>query len=698
MKFSYNWLQEYIKDTLPKPKKLAEILSLRTLEVEGVEEIKKDFVIDLNVTPNRAADCSSHFGLAREISAVIGSRLAKPVFKVIEEKKIKAKDLVAIKVREKTACPRYTARVVVDVEVKDSPQWLREKLEVCGLQSINNIVDIANYVMLETGQPLHAFDLEKIENGEKKLGKEIIVRMAEKGEKITTLDNKDYNLNEKILIIADRNGPLAIAGIKGGKRAEIDAKTKTVVLEAANFSSNLIRQTSQFLKLKTDASWRFERGVDPNLTEMAIDRVVQLIKELARGKIAQGRVDFYPQKLSAKTIKVEMAKVNSLLGIEIPRQAAKKILKNLGFTILKDSGDKFLVRVPTFRMDISLPQDLTEEIGRIYGYEKIPAKAPKACLIPPERNFDIFWEEFSRDILKEIGFSEVYNYSFIGEDRAKIFNYSSTELVEIENPLSDSQKYLVPSLVPNLLENVKSNFKYFDEIKIFELGKTFRQETKNKIGISEKTALDGLIARKKGDEGFYELKGVIEALLEKMGLSPSAGSGQGVWYDDYLPTPEESKLSVWNINKCAEIKVDNEEIGFLGEISPRILEALKIKGKVVLFDLDFEKLKKVAIEEQEYQPISPYPSATRDLSLLVSAETKVVEVLNIIGESGGSLVRDVDLFDIYEGEELPEGRKNFAFHLIYQAEDRTLQADEIERIHQKIISALEENSDWEVRK
>jgi len=696
MIFSYNWLQDYIKQKLPKPERLAQLLTMHSFEVEQIRKIGQDFALDIKVTPNRA-DCFSHLGVARECWAILNSRLQMPNAKLEEKKDLKAKDFVKVEVRAKRACPRYTARVITDVRVGSSPKWIKERLKVCGLQSINNIVDIANYVMLETGQPLHAFDLEKIEK------RKIIVRFAKKGEKIITLDNKKYDLDENILIIADFKKPIGIAGIKGELTTGIDKKTKTIVLEAANFDRLAIGRGSKILNLISDASLRFEHGIDPNLTEMAIDRAAYLIGELASGKIAQGLVDFYPKKVFPKRIRLDLDYVEKLSGVKIPAKEIKNILKRLGFKIKAvdvkhqqvSLGFKVLeVEIPTFRRDISIPEDLIEEIGRIYGYEKIKAIFPKAALIPPKRNLEIFWEEFSKDVLKEAGFSEVYNYCFLSQADLEIFGYKRREILEIENPISENLKYLRPSLICNLLKNVKENFRYFDEIKIFELGKIFKKEknkSKKEQKIIEKRALSGLIAQKKTDEIFYELKGIIDVLLEKMGIS-------NFWYDQFQPTPEESKILIWNVGKCAEIKVDHEEIGFLGEISKRVLEPLKIKGKAMAFDLDFEKLQKLASEEHEYMPISPYPAAVRDLAVLVPRGVLVEDVLNIIESAGGPLIRDVDLFDIYEGEEIPEGKKNLAFHLIYQAEDRTLKSEEIDEIQKKIIEALERNSEWEVRK
>jgi len=677
MVFSYNWLQSFFEKKLPKPEKLAELLTMHFAEVEEVRKEGKDFVLDIDVRPNRASDCFSHLGIAREISAITNLTFSTGVGKLrlVEDKTLKAKDFVSVEVKNREACPRYTARVVTSVKVGPSPRWIRERLKVCGLRPISNIVDIANYVMLDTGQPLHAFDGEKLE------GQKIIVRFAKEGEKIFTLDEEKYDLDKNILVIADAKSPVAIAGIKGGKLPEIDEKTKIVVLESANFNPQVIRRGSKRIDLKTDASWRFEHGIDPNLTEFAINRAAYLIQEIAGGRVTQGLVDIYPKEVLPTRIKLDLNYVKSLLGIEISKKEIINILKRLKFKVVDVGHLQLFVEVPTFRLDTNLSEDLIEEIGRIYGYQKIPAIFPLATLVPPKRNLDIFWEDLTKDILKEAGFTEVYNYSFISEKDAEIFKYKNEEVIEVENPTSTDFQCLRPSLIPNLLKNIEKNQKNFAEIKIFELGKIFQSPQ------SEQKLLTAFLT---GDK-FYEAKGVIDLLLNQLGIS-------NVWYDEYSTKQEESKISWWHPKKCAEIKIDHERIGFLGEISTRILDEFKINSKIIYFDIFFEKLSKLASEEHEYRPISRYPSAVRDIAILVPREVRVEEVLNKIETAGGGLIRDIDLFDIYEGEELPAGKKNLAFHIIYQAEDRTLSSEEIDKIQSKIIKALEETPEWQVRK
>ena len=704
MIFSYNWLQSFFEKRLPNPKKLGELLTLHSFEVQKIEKRGNDWVFDIDVTPNRA-DCFSHLGMAKECGAILNSKLktqkstfvpssgrGKPQLKT---KNLDIKNFITIEVKSKTDCPRYTAKVILGVKVKPSPRWIQERLISCGLQPINNIVDATNYVMLEVGQPLHAFDLDKIKGANSKQipnpksqipnnVKKIIIRRARKGEKIKTLDDKIYILNENILVIADKESPIAIAGIKGGKKAQISEETKNILIESANFNPVLIRKGQRELKLKTDASFRFEHGLDPNMTEMALLRVTSLIQEIAGGKVLAGEVDYYPQKVKPRTVNLNIKKLQKVLGIEIPPNKVLEVLKRLGLEIKKRKKDIIVVGIPTIRKDLQIEEDLIEEVGRIYGYEHITVNPPKTLLKLPEKEDALVWASKVRRILKELGFVELYNYSFISEkDKQKL---DLVKLIELENPISDEFKYLRPSLLINLIKNIQENQKNFKQFKLFEIGKIFYQQ---KEKLAEKRMLSGVIFGEK--DGFYLIKGIIDSLLEQLGVSD-------VFYDEYQPTPEDSLCSFWHIRKSAEIKVSNKEIGFLGEISKKVTSLYDIHSEIYAFDIDFDKLSKLASEEQEYLPISKYPAAVRDIAILTPLNTKVADVMNAIYGAGGKLLKDVDLFDIYMGEEIPDGKKNLAFHLIFQSDQKTLSSEEVDKLFTKIIQALEENPEWEVRK
>lgn len=654
MKVSYNWLQSFLNKKLPSPEKLADLLSSHSFETEVIERVGSDYALDVDVLPNRAHDCLGHLGVAREIGAILGMKVSNSsvIASPAKQSSIamndeiaasrtprndRVKDFLKIKVGDKKLCPRYTARMVVDVKVGPSPEWIQERLKVCGLKPINNIVDTVNYVMLETGQPMHAFDFDKIAGEPKTL----IIRRAKKGEKIISLDNETYELDENILVIADEKSPLCIAGMKGGKDAEIDKETKRIVLEAANFDSRIIRKAFNQLKLRTDASWRFENQLDPNLTSSAMDMAVALID----GQILKGVVDIYPNKVKPKTIKLDAKKVRSLLGVNISDKEIVAILKKLGFEI----KNKFQVTVPTCRLDISIQEDLIEEIGRLYGFEKIPSRLPLAALIPPKRNDDLIYQNKIKDILVNLGFSEALNYSLIGDAE-----------IELANPISQEQKYLRPSLALNLLKNIESNKRYFNEVRLFEIGRVFERDNNKVI---EKKKLGAALF----PSDFYRLKGIIETLLNKMQISD-------VWYEDEL---EGDNL------KRAKVIVGNDLLGWIGDN---------------IFELDFEKIVELATEERIYSPPSKYPAVVRDVALLVEPGTKIVEVMNLINTAGGSLISDVDLFDMYEGEEIPDGKKSLAFRVIYQADDHTLTDKEVNALQEKVMKALEDEGGWEVRK
>jgi len=821
MKVSYNWLKEYVKN-LPKPEKLADLLTMHSFEVKGIKKLGNDFILDIDVLPNRAHDCLCHLGVASECVALLSSKLKIQKSKIKEDKKIKASDFIKIEIKETDLCPRYCARVITDIKVGPSPKWLKEKLEAIGQQAINNIVDATNYVMLETGQPFHVFDYEKVE------GRKIIVRRAKTGEKITTLDGENYELDNNILVIADSCEPLAIAGIKGGKKAEITNKTKDIVLESANFNLNNIHTSSRKLGLQTEASLRFEHGLDPNLASEAIDRVASLICKIAGGKVAKNIVDVYPFKLKPRKISLKVGEINSILGVEIPEREILHIFSSLGFKtriippikelinlaksligrpykygastsqeapelfdcssftrylfrqigveiprpsieqiefgknidkkelepgdllfskgsgqphknkkwpqgvghvgvyignnevihassksgkvakirfrdflksspfrgarrILGDKDDALLVEIPTRRMDIEIPEDLIEEIGRIYGYEKIPSRPPLGILVPAKVDDLLRLKNKVKDILGGLGLSEVYNYSFIGEEDLKILGAIPENYLELENPLSLDLQYLRRDLLTNLLKNIRDNFRYFSarggEVRLFELGKIYFKNPK----LSEKMILTGVLGKKDGGDGlFYEAKGIVDGLLNKLGISDQ-------WYDDFEATPDWSNRKFWQFSRSAEIKLDNQEIGFVGEINPEILSKLKIKGGVAAFDIDFELLTRLVEEELIYQHPSKYPAVVRDIAVLVNPEDRVNDVLNVIETAGGELISDVDLFDMYEGDEIPEGKKNLAFHIIYQSDERTLTDKEVDEIHNRITKEISRRG-WEVRK
>ena len=692
MKFSYSWLKEYVKK-LPRPEKLANLLTMHSFEVREIEKSGNDYLLDIDVLPNRAHDCLCYLGVAKECAALVKSKVKiRPLTggiqgsKLTESKNLKTLNFISVEVKEKTSCPRYTVRIISGVKIGPSPEWLKNKIKAIGQKPINNVVDATNYVMFQIGQPLHAFDYEKI------TGKKIIVRKSRSGEKITTLDGEICELDNSILVIADEKTPLALAGVKGGEKAEITPKTKIIILESANFDIHAVRNTVKKTGIKTDASIRFEYGLDPNLTLEAINIVAGLIKNIAGGEITNGTIDIYPQKVFAKKIKLNLQKIENVLGIKITSLKIKEILESLGFEV----EDSLKVVVPTIRQDVEIEEDLIEEIARIIGYENIPLQQPIGLLGLSRVDNNLTITNKVKSILESLGFSEVYNFSFVGENDIEKLKLDKDGYLELKNPLSVGLKYLRKDLLVGLLKNVKDNAKCFlntaNVIKIFELGNVYFDSGNGKT--KEEKMLSGIIAGKeekiKGEK-FYELKGAIDGLLNKLGITDQ-------WYDDFEATSEWTDDIFWQETGTAEIKIGNKEVGFLGHINPQILNKLGIDGIVVAFNLNFEKILKLAEEELIYRPPSPYPAAIRDLAIFVDIRDRVADVLNIIEIVGGELVQDVDLFDIYEGEGLLGGKKSLAFHIIYQSYEKTLKDEEIDKIHRRIIRELEKNKNWRVRR
>lgn len=435
------------------------------------------------------------------------------------------------------------------------------------------------------------------------------------------------------------------------------------------------------IDLKTDASLRFEHGLDPNLAEIALNRAIYLIQKINGGKIVSGTIDFYPKKQLKKLIKFDIDYVEKILGVKVSKKEILRILNSLNFKMRGGKDNKFIVDVPTFRLDIRGPEDIVEEIGRIYGYHKIQDKTPSVSLFLPTPNLRLIWEDFIKDILKGAGFTEVYNYSFISEKEKEFLK--SSEAVEVQNPTSQEFKYLRFTLLTNLLKNVSKNKRGFTDIRIFETGRIFFFENSN-LKFSEKNMLAGIMT---GDV-FYEVKGVLDLLFEKIGIT------QKWFYEQY----DGEKERLWNHEKTAVIVIGNKKLGVVGEISLHALREFKIEDKVIAFEIDLDELTSFCSEDYEYKPISKYPAAIRDLAILTPFNVKAGDIFKIIKEAGGDLVRDVSIFDIYEGEELPQDKKSLAFRIVYQAQDHTLSSMEIEKLQQKIIRSLEKKPGWEVRK
>lgn len=676
MKFSYQWLKD-ILNFKESPEELAGLLTMFFAETQ-VERKNKRPILEIDILPNRAADASCHLGLAREISAICGKRFYYPKIS-FKEGKNKINNFLEIKIKNKE-CQLYLARVILDILVDESPKWLKERLEDCGIRPINNVVDAANYVMLLTGQPLHIFDFDKVSFGKKK--KTIIIRQAKKGEKITTLENKDYLLDESAMVVADEVSPLALAGIKGGEKAEVTKATKNIILESANFKSSSIRQTSKKLGLSTDASWRFERGLDLDLAEYAINGLAELILKLAGGEAMKNFISKKSLDVSKKKsfIPIGNQSWEKFLGWPIKINRIVKNLELLGFDV-KKKNDYLLAVPPHFRIDIKTKEDVMGEAARIFGFNKLPSFLPKEFLSLPEENEFWFFKEKIKDWLEGYHLEEVYNYSFISEqDKTFLPEEWKEKLIEIENPTSDLAKFLRPTLLLGFLKNLNYNFNFADELGFFEIGKKFFKEDDF---FKEIPVFSGILA--KGEKGktpiFYQTKGIIEGLFNSWGIDK----------DDYafknLSSEKGDYVSL--ISEGAVIFSRDKFLGVLGYPKEKLIKSYGLEGKEMVFwELNLENLIVLVREEIEFQSLPKYPAVIRDISIFLERKFLVDEILEIIQKAAPDYLEDVDLFDVYEGKGLPFDKKSLSFHLVFRSKDDTLKSKEVEKEMEKIFKAL----------
>ena len=687
---SYNWLKDYveIKDS---PKELARKLSLCGPSVERIIEKKFDskdidYIFDTEITTNRP-DVLSIIGFAREVSAITGRRLKKPYCLEDDIRKCRLlqknnetvrNDILKIQIQDKKNCLRYMAIVLDNIKIEKSPEWMQKRLLSYGVRPINNIVDITNFVMLEYGQPMHAFDYDKIYDK-----KNIIIRKARKEEKIITLDNEIKKLNSEMLVIADEKEPIAIAGIKGGKKAEIDSKTKTIILEAANFNEVSIRKTARALNLYSESSTRFEKGLSDQLPLLAMMRAVKLVQNLTKAKIASSLIDEKTKKYQPKKIKLNKKNVEIFLDVKISDKKIIKILKSLGFEI-----ENSIITVPFWRdKDVEKEVDLIEEIARIYGYRKLPTELPVGKIPQKEKNWQFYWENKIKEILSGAGMAEIYSYSFISGELLKKCGFDSKECLKLLNPLNADLEYMRPSLIPSLLQIIFQNQKIKEEFEIFELANIYLPKKSGALP-DERLNLCGVVVQKESKKLFYQAKGIIELLFKKIGIDAEIISYQAT----------DRNNNIWHFTKTAEIFIKDESIGVIGEINQEILKKFNINLRVAMFDFDFLKLIKYATTNRAYQPIIKFPPIKLDLAIVLDKKILWDNIQKIIYRNGENLAKKVELFDIYEGRGVPKGKKSLAFHITYQSVGRTLEDKEINKIQDKIIKELEKNFKAEIRK
>ncbi|TVM00118.1 MAG: phenylalanine--tRNA ligase subunit beta [Candidatus Brocadia sp. WS118] len=666
MKISYHWLKEYVAFHLT-PLELADRLTSVGLVVAEIKPVEDDFCLDIEITSNRP-DCLGIIGIAREVAAIVGGSVQFPETNFISVNTEISK-AITIVVEEPVLCPHYTARVIRHITVAPSPDWMQKRLRCIGLRPVNNIVDITNYVMMETGQPLHAFDLDKVAE------QKILVRRARSGEEIVALNGARRALFHDMLVIADGRKPVAIAGIMGGKETEVSESTRNILLECAQFEPRQVRRTSRSLGIASDSSYRFERGTDPEGIDRASQRATRLIKECSGGEITSGAIQRTSGRHETKKITIRMERLHKVLGTEIKRDRALDILKRLSFKMLNDSENFIDVEVPGFRGDVYREIDLIEEIARIYGYDKIPAKT-SVCVRGNTKSKAEIVEDTIRQFLTGLGFYEVKTFSIVDASPLQSVNmWSDRAGIDIANPLRQEESRLRTSLLPSLISAKVYNLNHgTEQIKIFEIAKVYLAG--NKLP-QEKNCLSLLV-----DADFLTVKGIFEALLRNLGI---------VLQCEWVPFSE-SRL--FQDGRASRIQMDGNPVGYCGEAS----QALGFKAVSCLVEVDHDLLVEKSNSAKKYQDLPQYPAVFRDLALLVNEEVTWSSIEQCIMDTRVDFLKEMKFFDIYRGKQIPAGKKSVAFNLCFQAKDRTLTGEEVDNAQQKIVDTLSRTLGAELRR
>lgn len=666
MKISYNWLKEYVYFYL-SPQELADRLTNVGLVVADIKPVEDDFCLDIEITSNRP-DCLGIIGIAREVAAAVGRSLHFPETNSITAN-IDISKFIDISVEEPILCPRYTARVIRHITVETSPEWIQKRLKCIGLRPVNNIVDIVNYVMMETGQPLHAFDLDKLAE------QKIIVRKARGGEEIVTINGARRALFHDMLVIADGRRPVAVAGIMGGKETEVSESTRNILLECAQFEPRQVRRTSRALGIASDSSYRFERGIDPEGIDRASQRAAKLIKDYAGGEIACGVIDKRTGRQETKKITLRMERLHKVLGVEIKRDVAIDILTKLQFNVLNDVDNFIDLEVPNFRGDVYREIDLIEEVARIYGYNNIPTKTSISVRGSARNKYEIV-EDTIHQFLNGLGFYEVKTFSIVDASPLQSVNlWSDKGGIDIANPLRQEESRLRTSLLPSLIRTKRYNMDHgTEQVKIFEIAKVYLAG--NKLP-QEKTCLSIL-----ADTDFLALKGIVESLLLNLGIPPKQE-----W-----TVFNESRLFM--DERAASIQMDNTVLGYLGEASSK----LGFKTQSCLAEIDLDLLIEKSNFAKKYENIPQYPPVFRDLAVIVTEEVTWSSIEKCIAGTQAAFLKEANFFDVYRGKQIPAGKKSIAFNLCFQALDRTLTSEEVDSAQQSIIDALHKTLGAELRK
>lgn len=648
-------------------------------DYETGTDIKKalgldDPIVEFEITSNRP-DCFSVIGLAREAAVTFGTdfKLGKPSPKAVGVGTID--EMISIEVLDSELCPRYTARAVTDVKIGHSPEWMRRRLRDAGVRPINNIVDITNYVMLEYGQPMHAFDMDLLG------GAKIIVRRAEDGEKIMTLDDKPRKLDSNMLVIADENRPMAVAGVMGGADSEVSADTHTILFESANFERTSVRLTAQKLAMRTESSGRFEKGLDINNTVPAVDRACELVEMLGAGKVVEGMIDVCTEIPEKDPVEFRPEKINEFLGTDIPREEMISILSSLEFDVQKNG-----VTPPSFRLDIECEADLAEEVARFHGYNTIKATMPSggASVMEGRTKTQKIKDEIEGICLAS-GMFEIYTFSFASPDVFDKLGLAEDDhrrkSVKIRNPLGEDFSIMRTTTLPDMIKVVSHNSnRSVENGAFYEMSHTYHPDENAELPLQKTILTLGMY----GDCDFYDLKGIIEEITERLGVCD-------VTFKAYDKDP------VYHPGRCAEVVSDKGRLGVFGQINPVLCDTFGVPGETYLGTMDVEALVELSNEERYYSELPKFPSIDRDIAVLVKDEVTVDDVKKVISAAGGANLLEVSFFDMYKGEQVGEGRKSLAFSLVFRSNERTLREEEVNRSFDDIVAALKEELEAELR-
>ncbi len=682
MKVPILWLKDFVNIEI-NTSKLAQELTMAGFEVTSIEDSGKEKIFDIEVTPNRP-DCLSIFGVAKEVAAITDKNLKYPDYVVdILTQRLEKSNKIEIEIEDFKDCNRYTARVLTGVEVKSSKTWIKKRIELVGLKPVNNIVDITNYCLFEWGQPLHAFDYDKIE------GKKIIVRRAKRGERIVTIDGRERELNSEILVIADSKKPIAIAGILGGKDTEVTSRTKSILIESAHFAPILIRKASKILGIITESSYRFERSVNIEQIAKTSNIAVNIIIKMLQGVDIQWSklIDVAKIRYPEREVSLRVSRLNQIMDTAIQEGDVKRILKRLNFGTVKNYKDKLIVEIPLSRQDIKREIDLIEEIARIYRYQNIKSKP--AFYIRPNLEIQQIhqkqrkFEENIRISLFQTGLNETLTYSLIKSKDLKRLRLGQKNIIQIKNPLSENFHILRPTLITGILDTIIKNIRVgLDEVEIFELSKVYllrndktaKEVKRLAIGICGTELCHWEDSYRMLD--FFYLKGIIEKIFRDLRI--------------YNYEFVRKQIDLFSLSTSSSILIKDKEIGFLGEVNKKIAQELGLKQKVYISEIDIQRLFIESKLDKKFKPPAKYPSIVRDLSLIIKKDIPVSVIISTVSKEARPLFERMELFDVYEGPQIPPGTKSLSFRVVFGAKNRTLQTEEVRALHNKICKRLSE--------